>query len=85
LRGIDERDLDERESFLWSGGCQECPVSWRRSHFLRTDELLRTEHEGNFIDTFLKDVEHSQGKIVVFGTEFETGKNIDFIRPVYPL
>jgi len=44
---------------------------------LITDELLRTEREGDNIDSFLKDVEHSQGKIVVFSTEFEPGKKLD--------
>ncbi|MFZ3059171.1 MAG: mRNA surveillance protein pelota [Candidatus Methanoperedens sp.] len=44
---------------------------------LITDELLRTEREGNNIDGFLKAVEHSQGRIVVFSTEFEPGKKLE--------
>jgi protein pelota len=44
---------------------------------LITDELLRTEREGKYIDGFLKDVEHSRGKIVVFSTEFEPGKKLE--------
>lgn len=43
---------------------------------LITDELLRQEREVNSIDDLLKDVEHSQGKIVVFSTEFEPGKKL---------
>ena len=42
-----------------------------------TDELLRTEREGKSIDEFLKKVEHSQGRIVVFSTEFEPGKKLE--------
>ncbi len=44
---------------------------------LITDELLRTQREDNSIDGFLKDVEHAQGKIVVFSTEFEPGKKLE--------
>ena len=43
---------------------------------LIADELLRTEREGATIDGFLKEVEHSQGRIVVFSTEFEPGKKL---------
>ncbi len=44
---------------------------------LIADELLRTEREGKNIDNFLKEVEHSQGRIVVFSTEFEPGKKLE--------
>ena len=52
---------------------------------LITDELLRTEREGNNIDRFLKEVEHSQGKIVVFSTEFEPGKKLDSLGGIAAL
>ncbi len=52
---------------------------------LITDELLRTEREGNSIDGFLKDVEHSQGKIVVFSTEFEPGKKLESLGGIAAL
>ena len=44
---------------------------------LITDELLRTERESDSIDDFLRDVERSQGNIVVFSTEFEPGKKLE--------
>ncbi|MFU8766098.1 MAG: mRNA surveillance protein pelota [Candidatus Methanoperedens sp.] len=52
---------------------------------LITDELLRTEREGASIDSFLKDVEHSQGRIVVFSTEFEPGKKLDSLGGIAAL
>jgi protein pelota len=52
---------------------------------LIADELLRTEREGNSIDAFLKDVEHSQGKIVVFSTEFEPGKKLNSLGGIAAL
>lgn len=52
---------------------------------LITDELLRTEREGNSIDEFLKNVEHSQGKIVVFSTEFEPGKKLESLGGIAAL
>lgn len=52
---------------------------------LITDELLRTEREGNAIDRFLKDVEHSHGRIVVFSTEFEPGKKLDALGGIAAL
>ncbi len=52
---------------------------------LITDELLRTEREGKSIDGFLKDVEHSQGKIVVFSTEFEPGKKLESLGGIAAL
>ncbi|MDP2766820.1 MAG: mRNA surveillance protein pelota [Candidatus Methanoperedens sp.] len=52
---------------------------------LITDELLRTEREGKTIDNFLKDVEHSQGKIVVFSTEFEPGKKLESLGGIAAL
>lgn len=52
---------------------------------LITDELLRTEREGNSIDAFLKTVEHSQGKIVVFSTEFEPGKKLESLGGIAAL
>jgi protein pelota len=52
---------------------------------LITDELLRTEREGKAIDGFLKEVEHSQGKIVVFSTEFEPGKKLESLGGIAAL
>jgi protein pelota len=52
---------------------------------LITDELLRTEREGNNIDSFLKAVEHSQGRIVVFSTEFEPGKKLESLGGIAAL
>lgn len=52
---------------------------------LITDELLRTQREGNSIDGFLKEVEQSQGKIVVFSTEFEPGKRLDSLGGIAAL
>ncbi len=52
---------------------------------LITDELLRTEREGNNIDGFLKAVEHSQGRIVVFSTEFEPGKKLESLGGIAAL
>jgi protein pelota len=52
---------------------------------LITDELLRTEREGASIDDFLKEVEHSQGRIVVFSTEFEPGKKLDSLGGIAAL
>ncbi|MDL5503791.1 MAG: mRNA surveillance protein Pelota, partial [Candidatus Methanoperedens sp.] len=50
-----------------------------------TDELLRTEREGKSIDEFLKEVEHSQGRIVVFSTEFEPGKKLEALGGIAAL
>ncbi|MCX9011164.1 MAG: mRNA surveillance protein pelota [Candidatus Methanoperedens sp.] len=52
---------------------------------LITDELLRTEREKNSIDDFLKDVEHAQGKIVIFSTEFEPGKKLEYLGGIAAL
>lgn len=52
---------------------------------LITDELLRTERESNSIDEFLKEVEHAQGKIVVFSTEFEPGKKLESLGGIAAL
>ena len=52
---------------------------------LITDELLRTEREGKTIDDFLKDVEHAQGRIVVFSTEFEPGKKLESLGGIAAL
>ena len=40
------------------------------------DELLREEREKGEIDTFLQEVENSQGSIVVFSTVFEPGQKL---------
>lgn len=50
-----------------------------------TDELLRTSRESNSIDDFLKEVEQSQGKIVVFSTEFEPGKKLESLGGIAAL
>ncbi len=52
---------------------------------LITDELLRTSRESNSIDQFLKQVEQSQGKIVVFSTEFEPGKKLESLGGIAAL
>ncbi len=52
---------------------------------LITDELLRTEREKNSIDDLLKDVEHTQGKIVIFSTEFEPGKKLESLGGIAAL
>jgi protein pelota len=52
---------------------------------LITDELLRTSRESNSIDNFLKQVEQSQGKIVVFSTEFEPGKKLESLGGIAAL
>lgn len=52
---------------------------------LITDELLRTERETDSIDRFLRDVEHSQGRIVVFSTEFEPGRKLDSLGAIAAL
>ncbi len=52
---------------------------------LITDELLRTEREGGGIDGFLKEVERSQGRIVVFSTEFEPGKKLAYLGGIAAL
>lgn len=44
---------------------------------LITDEMLREGREkGENIDTFLLDIEHSRGEVVVFSTEFEPGHRL---------
>ncbi|VVB91907.1 Peptide chain release factor subunit 1 [uncultured archaeon] len=52
---------------------------------LITDELLRTSRESNSIDYFLKEVEQSQGRIVVFSTEFEPGKKLESLGGIAAL
>ncbi len=52
---------------------------------LITDEMLRTEREVNSINGFLKDVEDSRGRIVVFSTEFEPGKKLDSLGGIAAL
>ncbi len=52
---------------------------------LITDELLRTERESDTIDDFLKEVERSQGRIVVFSTEFEPGKKLESLGGIAAL
>ena len=52
---------------------------------LIADELLRTERESDSIDSFLRDVEHSQGRIVVFSTEFEPGRKLDSLGGIAAL
>ena len=52
---------------------------------LIADELLRAEREGGAIDDFLKEVEHSQGRIVVFSTEFEPGKKLESLGGIAAL
>ncbi len=52
---------------------------------LITDELLRAEREDNSIDGFLKEVEQSRGKIVVFSTEFEPGKRLEALGGIASL
>ncbi|HEY9205412.1 MAG TPA: mRNA surveillance protein pelota [Candidatus Methanoperedens sp.] len=49
---------------------------------LITDELLRTERESDSIDDFLRDVERSQGNIVVFSTEFEPGRKLESLGSI---
>lgn len=43
---------------------------------LVADEMLRIEREKGSIDSFLRDVEKNQGKIVVFSTIFEPGQKL---------
>ncbi|WP_340820459.1 mRNA surveillance protein pelota [Methanolobus sp. WCC4] len=43
---------------------------------LVADELLRVEREKGSIDSFLRNVENNQGKIVVFSTIFEPGQKL---------
>lgn len=43
---------------------------------LVADEMLRIEREKGSIDSFLRDVENNQGKIVVFSTIFEPGQKL---------
>lgn len=52
---------------------------------LITDELLRKEREDDSIDDFLRDVEHSRGRIVVFSTEFEPGKKLESLGGIAAL
>ncbi|NJD77640.1 MAG: mRNA surveillance protein pelota [Candidatus Methanoperedens sp.] len=52
---------------------------------LITDELLRTERESDSIDDFLKNVERSQGRIVVFSTEFEPGNKLESLGGIAAL
>lgn len=52
---------------------------------LITDELLRMEREEKAIDDFLKEVERTQGKIVVFSTEFEPGKKLESLGGIAAL
>ncbi len=52
---------------------------------LIADELLRTERESDSIDDFLKSVERSQGRIVVFSTEFEPGKKLEHLGGIAAL
>lgn len=46
------------------------------------DELLREEREKGDIDAFLKNVEQSQGKIVVFSTFFEPGQKLSALGSI---
>ncbi len=43
---------------------------------LITDELLRQQREDGDIDSFIRQVEHAQGRMVVFSTEFEPGEKL---------
>ncbi|HJH32281.1 MAG TPA: mRNA surveillance protein pelota [Methanosarcinaceae archaeon] len=43
---------------------------------LIADEMLRLEREKGNIDSLLQAVEHAQGKVVVFSTEFEPGQKL---------
>ncbi|MGM0771232.1 MAG: mRNA surveillance protein pelota [Halobacteriota archaeon] len=43
---------------------------------LIADELLRLEREEGNIDDMIQEVEHAQGKMVVFSTEFEPGEKL---------
>ncbi len=43
---------------------------------LVADEMLRLEREKGNIDSLLMAVEHAQGKVVVFSTEFEPGQKL---------
>ncbi len=52
---------------------------------LITDELLRKEREENSIDDFLREVENSRGRIVVFSTEFEPGKKLESLGGIAAL
>jgi protein pelota len=52
---------------------------------LIADELLRTRRESNSIDDFLRDVERSRGRIVVFSTEFEPGKKLESLGGIAAL
>ncbi len=44
---------------------------------LVADEFLRQEREEGSIDPFIRQVEYSKGKLVVFSTEFEPGQKLD--------
>jgi protein pelota len=43
---------------------------------LIADELLRLEREAGNIDAMIQEVEHAQGSMVVFSTEFEPGQKL---------
>lgn len=52
---------------------------------LITDEYLRCQREAGGIDPFLRRVEQSRGRIVVFSTEFEPGRRLESLGGVAAL
>jgi protein pelota len=55
---------------------------------LISDEFLlheREKGEGGGIDSFIRNVEYSQGKLVVFSTEFEPGQKLEALGGIAAL
>lgn len=52
---------------------------------LVTDEYLRAEREDGDIDSFIREVEYSKGKLVVFSTGFEPGQKLDALGGIAAL
>lgn len=52
---------------------------------LVADEMLRLEREKGNIDSLLIAVEHAQGKVVVFSTEFEPGQKLQALGGIAAL
>lgn len=54
-------------------------------YLLMSDEFLRKKREEWDVDSFIKDVEHMNGTVVIMSTEFEPGKRLDSLGGVAAL
>lgn len=54
-------------------------------HLLISDEFLRKKREEWDVDSFIKDVEHMNGTVIIMSTEFEPGKRLDSLGGIAAL